>query len=313
MRFIVPLTGLYRNRENAAERYSSGPKTQWSPRQRRADGSSELAGDGGALIRLIAGVGAVLFVIASHRDANACERLGFLGRVKSVSVTEQRTDPITGKTIGERHLIMQVSVSRDGEVVETIFEPLNPAAERTTATSHYEDGRLIREIQRRGGKTVSTTTCAYDSQGRVREAKTDADSWERNASQSFEYTAGSIRRRARIFGQWRITTQTLDEFNRVVKEVVLDEATATVDQTTEFTYNDNRQEQCWVSLDDPRRRCSTTVRDAHGNEIEFRADGESRTTSLEYDAVGNWISKQISATVAGRTSRTIVRREFEYW
>jgi len=95
--------------------------------------------------------------------------------------------------------------------------------------------------------------------------------------------------------------------------VVEDEAAATVDETTEFMYAENRQQQCWVSRDNPRRLCSTTIRDARGNEVEFRADGEKRLTSLEYDPVGNWIAQTISATVAGRNSKTIVRRKIEYW
>lgn len=251
------------------------------------------------------GVGILLCVVAAHRDASACERLDLLGRVKSVTVVQERTDPTTGKTIGQPQQTMRIDLSPEGGIVETVFYEPNGTSQAPTTTSYYENGRLVKQLHRRDGEHVSTTTtCSYDSQGRVIESKTDSDNWERNADQTFEYRPGLVRRRARILGKWRVTTQSLDDLGRVVKEVLLDESTSRVEQTTEFTYDGNQQVQCWVSAVNPRRDCSTTIRDARGNEIEFRAEGETRTTSLEYDSVGNWISKSTSTIVAGRTLRT---------
>jgi hypothetical protein len=110
-----------------------------------------------------------------------------------------------------------------------------------------------------------------------------------------------------------VINQTTDNLGRVIKEEVLDEARAGVDYTTEYTYSGAREEQCRVYRNAPRRHCSTIVRDSHGNEIEFVAEDQTRKTSLEYDSVGNWISKRTSVTGVGGTVETIVQRKIEYW
>ena len=258
------------------------------------------------------GIASVLTVVPSR--AEACKPFDLLGRVKSVIETEALVDPVTGK-IGEARLADRIDVSNDGGVVEmTVYAP-GPSAEPTyKSTAYFESGRVIRGFDVVNGKTVSTTNCSYDAQGRLVELRTQADKGERSTVETYEYGAGFIRRRARVFSSWYVTSQTLDATGRVVKEVEIDEARSTVLRTSEFTYGVDREEQCSVSSRNLRRQCTTTTRDSHGNEIEFVAEGHTRKTSFEYDSVGNWISKRTSSTgPLGGKVEIIVQRKIEYW
>jgi hypothetical protein len=267
----------------------------------------------------------LLVLTATPSRADACERSDLLGRVKSVIVTEALVDPLSGK-IGEPRLAFRTDVSSDGGIVEmTVYAPGPSAEPASKSTAHFESGRPVREVETVNGKAVSTSTCSYDAQGRLVEARTQSEKGERSMVETYEYGSGFIRRRARILGQWKVMNQTLDALGRVVKEVFLDEARSTVEQTIEFTYSSDRQEQCVVSFFDPRRHCSTTIRDSHGNEIEFLTEGETRKTTFEYDSVGNWISQRKRVTTDGPRApdaagtrptlilETIVQRKIEYW
>jgi hypothetical protein len=158
-------------------------------------------------------------------------------------------------------------------------------------------------------------TCSYDSQGRLIEARTGSEFSEFAFVDTYEYGPGLIRRRSVATpGGPSVTTQTLDSNGRVIKEVVVDEATSTVQVTIEVTYDGSRKEACGVSVLDPRRQCAMTVQDSHGNEIEFVAEGQTRMTSFEYDSVGNWITKRTTISGSfGVTVVTIYQRKIEYW
>lgn len=267
--------------------------------------------------RMVVTLGILLVLTATPSRADACKPSDLLGRVKSIIVTEALVDPITGK-IGEAPLAFRTDVSSDGGIGEmTIYAP-GPSAEPTSkSTAYFASGRPVRQLQTVNGKTVETSTCSYDAQGRLGESRTQSDKGERSMVETYEYGSGFIRRRARVFSKWQVTDQTLDALGRVVKEVVLDEATSSVLQTSEVTYSGDRQEQCWVYVyrNDPRRHCSTTVRDSHGNEIEVLTEGETRKTTFEYDSVGNWMSQRTIHTGAlpASTFEMIVRRKIEYW
>jgi hypothetical protein len=142
-----------------------------------------------------------------------------------------------------------------------------------------------------------------------------SDNGERSIVETYEYGSGFIRRRVVTFGGPLVITQTLDTAGRVVKEVQVAEATATLSRTVDVTYADNREERFEVSTRNPRRQCSTTVRDSHGNEIEVRAEGHTTKTSFEYDSVGNWVLKRTASIGPPRDTsvETIVRRKIEYW
>lgn len=256
------------------------------------------------------GTASVLTVWPS--PVEACGRSEFLGHVKSVVVTESLVD--SGK-IGRAREVLRVDVSHGGNVEETTqFAPARSAERSTRITAEFKGGRLTRQLEVTNGKTVSTMTCSYDAQGRLTESNTQADNAELSNVETYEYSPGFIRRRTRVFSQWKLVTQTLDATGRIVREVVLDEANATVEQTTEFRYDGDRTEQCSVSSRDPRRHCGTKVQDSHGNEIEFVAEGQTRRTSYEYDSVGNWISRRSSVTGPRETTvETIVQRKIEYW
>jgi hypothetical protein len=260
--------------------------------------------------------GFLFLLTANPNNAYSCDRSDLLGPVKSVIVTEALVDPITAK-IGGARLALRIDVSKDRAIEETTLYALeSPAEPREKITSYFENGRLTRQLEAADGKTVTTTvTCSYDLQGRLVEGRIQSDNSERSRIETYEYGSGFIRRRARIFGQWKVTNQTLDALGRVVKEVTLDEAKSTVEETSEFTYSGDRQEQCSVTFLDPRRRCATTVRDSHGNEVEFLGESQTRETTFEYDSVGNWISKLTLVTRPPSTPKveTIVRRKIEYW
>jgi hypothetical protein len=258
-------------------------------------------------------VGILFLLVANPSNAYSCERSDLLGSVKSVIVTEAFVDPITAK-IGETRLALRIDVSKDRAIEETRLYALeSPAEPREKITSYFENGRLTRQIEVADGKTISrTVTCSYDAEGRLTEVRTNSNNGELITIEKYEYGSGTIRRRAQVLGHWTVTNQTLDALGRVVKEVTLDEAKLTIENTSEFTYSGDTQEQCIVTSLDPRRRCATTVRDSHGNEVEFLAEGQTRKTTFEYDSNGNWISKR---TLVRATSNveTIVRRKIEYW
>ena len=258
------------------------------------------------------GIASVLGVIPSR--AMACSPPELRGRVKSIIVTEALVDPVSGK-IGEARLASRTDISTDGGTVETTLYSPRPSAEPTSKfTAYFENGRVTRQVEVANGKIVSTKNCSYDSKGRLVEARMQSDKGERNMVETYEYGSGFIRHRAKTFSGWTVINQTIDALGRVVKEEVLDETGLTVEQTTHFTYNGTRHEQCWVYLNDPRRPCNTTVRDSQGNETEFVAEGQSRKTSLEYDSVGNWVSKRTAIIGPQGTSvETIVQRKIEYW
>ena len=166
------------------------------------------------------------------------------------------------------------------------------------------------------GKTVPSMNCSYDQQGRLVEARTGLNTRELSTVETYRSGAGFIRRRAQVFGSWYVTNQTLDATGRVVKEVELDEARSTILRTSEFTYGVDRKEQCSISFRDPRprRECGTIVQDSHGNEIEVRGEFQTRKTSFEYDAVGNWVSRRLAVIgPRGPSVETIVQRKIEYW
>jgi hypothetical protein len=257
-----------------------------------------------------------LFFLPTPSRADTCERSELLGAVKSVSVTEELVDPTTGK-IGAARLAFRTDVSKDGSIVEmTIYAP-DSTDPLLKFTSTFESGRPIRQLEIVNGKTVSTTTCSYDAQGRLVEARTDGKG-ELNTVEVYEYESGSTRRRSMVFGRWKMTHRTLDTLGRIAREVILDEATSAIEQTSEFKYQGGRQEQCSVNANDPspavrsRRVCSTTVRDSHANEIEFLTEGQTRKTAIDYDSVGNWISKR-TTFIGPSTIEMIVRRKIEYW
>jgi hypothetical protein len=264
---------------------------------------------------MIVTLGIVLVVTAIPGSADACQRSALIGPVKSVVLTEALVDPASGK-VGDARQVSRMDVSNDGAIAEnTLYSPRSPGEVSSKLTAYFENGRLVRQTQVANEKTVATTNCSYDSLGRLVEAKTQSDNGERSMVETYEYGLGFIRRRAKTFSGLSVVNQTIDTLGRVVKEVVLDEESAIVDHTTEHTYSGGREEQCWVYLNDPRRHCSTTVRDSHGNEIEFAAEGEHRRTSYEYDSVGNWISRRTLLTGPTPTSRieTIVQRKIDYW
>jgi len=259
----------------------------------------------------VAVLGIALVLAAVPARAETCKPSELLGRVKSVIALEGLVDSVTGE-LGKTDQRYRIDVSRDGGLVEmTLYAPDSPEP-RTKFTSSFENGRLVRGIEVTNGKTVSTTTCGYDAQGRLVDSKTQSDKGEVSA-ETYEYGSGFIRHRVRILGRWHVIDQTVGADDRVVKEVELGEERSTVERTTEFTYSADRKEECGVSSRDPRRRCATTIQDSHGNEIEFVSEGRTRKTSFEYDAIGNWISKRTTVTGAGGTFETVVQRKIEYW
>lgn len=253
-------------------------------------------------------------ILALSPVADACTRPDLLGRVKSVTVTEAFVDPVSGK-IGEMRLVSRMDVTRDGGTAETtVYSKQSPAVPATKFTTSFESGRVVRGVEvAPTGKIVSTTNCRYDVEGRLVEAKTQSDNVERTKVETYEYRSGSIRRRAKTFTGVSVIEQTLDADGRPVKEEVIDEGRSVVDHHSEYTYNGNREEVCRVYMNDGRRYCSTTIRDAHGNEVEVRSEGNSRKMVLEYDSVGNWILKRTSIVGQGTSIETIVQRRIEYW
>jgi hypothetical protein len=262
----------------------------------------------------VIGIASIFSMVPGWSDA--CQPSDLLGRVKSVILTEALVDSVTGN-IGPARLVLRTDVSENGRIAETTLalsgRSAGPAA---TATTYYENGRPVRGLETENGKTVPAMTCSYDAQGRLVEARTGLGNREFGYVDTYEYGPGFIRRRSlpSSGGGPSVTTQTLDANGRVIKEVVADEATSTLQRTSEVTYDGNRKEECGVSTHEPRRQCATIVEDHHGNEIEFVAEGQHRKTSLEYDAVGNWVSKRITIIGPfGAKDETIVRRKIEYW
>lgn len=252
-------------------------------------------------------------MMATPAGAETCSGLGMFGGVKSVRVTEAFVDGADGK-IGEAVLVERIDVSRDARSAETqLYSRDQPPTVKSTLRSEFESGRLIRQTEVQSGKTLSTTECSYDKQGRVVELRTQSDG-ELNIHETYEYGPRFVRRRATALGGISLLQQTLDAQGRVVKEELLDASTSLVDHTVEHTYLGNQEEQCWIYRRETRRQCSTIIRDSHGNEIEFRALGQSRLTTIQYDSLGNWISKRSMMTgPSGTTVETIVRRTIEYW
>lgn len=257
------------------------------------------------------GIAAVLTVIPVR--AEACKPSDLRGRVKSVIETEFMVDPITGK-IGEGRLADRVDVSQDGAVFEMAIYAPGSADPALKSTTHFESGRPVRGFHTAKGKTVPSLTCSYDAQGRLVASRTGSNYTEFLITDTYEYGSGFVRRRTVGIGGPSVTTETLDADGRVVKEVVLDEATATVHRTSEFTYDGNRTETCVSSQRDPRRQCVTTVKDSHGNEIEAVEEGRTKKTSYEYDAAGNWVWRRFVSIGSWWPSlEIIVQRKIEYW
>jgi len=256
-----------------------------------------------------------LLLIAIPSAADACGRFEFLGRVKTISErVDERPGIMTGAG-GERP-VMRTTVSSDGRTVENVIYDLNPPfAIVITSTGEYENGRLVRAVQKRGGNVYSTTTCTYDSQGRLIEHVTDSKG-EFSTHEKIEYGPNTVKRRRQVFGSWYVTTETLDDRGRVVKAVEASEDRGTVERTTESVYTGNREELCSVGPPFNRRECGTVVRDSHGNEVESRGGNRTKTTSYEYDAAGNWILQRELINWSGTTPHSleqIIKRTIEYW
>jgi hypothetical protein len=245
----------------------------------------------------------------------ACEPFEFRGRVKSVVETEALVDSATGN-IGRARQVLRIDVSQSGDTAKTTLSVSGRSAQPpATSTTYFENGRPVRRLESQKGKTVPAGTCSYDAQGRLVEARIGSEYSESGSVDTYEYGPGVIRLRSNnTFSGPSVITQTLDANGRVIKEVVVHEATSTVHLTIEITYDGDRKTVCGVSARDPRRQCATTVVDSRGNEIEFLAEGQTRKTAFEYDSVGNWISKRTSVTgPVGGTVETIVQRKIEYW
>ncbi|MBY0497678.1 MAG: hypothetical protein K2Y23_26015 [Cyanobacteria bacterium] len=259
--------------------------------------------------------GVLVCLIAGERSASACGPLEYFGRVKSISDRVDERPGIMTAAGGERP-VMRMTISADGRTVETVIYDNNPPfAIVITSTGEYENGRLVRAVQKRGGDVHSTTTCAYDSQGRLIEHVTDSKG-EFSTHEKVEYGQNVINRRRRAFGSWSLTTETLDERGRVVKAVEVSENRPTVEQTIEYVYTDNREEVCVVGRPFNRRECDTIVRDARGNEVESRGGNRTKLTSYEYDAAGNWIQKRELINWSGPNPHSleqIIKRTIEYW
>ena len=254
----------------------------------------------------------VVIVIPSRADA--CGQSDLLGRVKAIIATEALVDLMTGR-IGEARQVLSIFAAQDGGIVETTLYGSGRRPEpRSKLTAYFQGGKLARQFEVVDGKTISTTTCSYDEQGRIVETRTQSENAEHNIVETYEYGSALIRRRVKTFGGPSVVTQTLDATGRVVKEVEFNEAMSKVVQTIDFTYTDGREERCGVSFIDPRRKCKTIVRDSHGNEVETRAEGQTVRTSFEYDSVGNWVSKRtVISGPRGTSVDIIVRRKIEYW
>ena len=256
---------------------------------------------------------ASLSMIPSRSEA--CGKSELVGGVKSVVVTEAPVDPKTGKP-GEGRIAFRIDVSIDGSVEEiTLYSPQRPGEVRSTITSNFENGRLIRQTEVSGDQTVSTSTCSYDTQGRVAQTRIQSTNGERSIVETYEYGSRFIKRRSLVWGRWYVKNQTLDSLGRVIKEVEVDEEKSSIVQTTESAYRSDREERCTITAKDSRRACSTTVRDSHGNEIEFVAEGLNRKTSWQYDSSGNWILKR-TATIGPPHTPNLeltVQRKIEYW
>jgi YD repeat-containing protein len=253
-------------------------------------------------------------VTITARSVDACERFDFIGRVKRVTVTESLVDP-TGK-VGEARQSFRIEVSQDGRLVETTIYGAGASDPNSKSTSRFDDaGRLVSQVENADGKTVSTTNCSYDPQGRLIEENTQSSNAELTTLQTYVYGSQTIRLRARVLGRWYVINQTLDDSGRIVKETEVDEERATTKRTSEFVYSANRKEECTVSYPDPRRHCRTTILDAHGNEVEAVAEEETRQIAFEYDSHGNWISKRTVVTRPRSTSKfeTVEQRKIEYW
>ena len=248
--------------------------------------------------------------------AEACEPIDMRGRVKSVVETELVADTATGR-FGPPRLADRIDFSQDGRTVEmTLYDPQSGKPDLKFITS-LENGRPIRSVTVANGRTMPSSNCSYDERGRLVEARTGQDTREFHTLEQFEYSPGFIRRRAQIWGSWYVTTQTLDDNGRIVKEVEVDEAKSTILRITELTYSAGRKEQCSISFMDPRpqRHCVTTIQDSHGNDIEERGEFGSAKITFEYDTIGNWVSRRITkpSGVKGHTIDIIVRRKIEYW
>jgi hypothetical protein len=260
-------------------------------------------------------LGTLLVLIGIPSRADACSPPELLGRVKSVIVSEVLVDSTTGKVAGVRE-VLRIDVSQDGAVAKTTLALSGRSAgPPATSTTYFENGRPVRALQTVNGKTVPSMTCSYDSQGRLVASRTGSENTEFGITETYEYGPAFVRRRTSVLpsGGPSLTAQTLDANGRVVKEVVVDEATSTVQRTSEVTYEGDRKQVCEVSSRDARRQCVTTVEDSHGNEIEVVAEGRTRKMSSEYDAAGNWISKRTSVSgPIGMIVVTIEQRKIEY-
>jgi hypothetical protein len=259
---------------------------------------------------------ALLGILAINSDrADACTKSDLRGPVKSVIVSEAFVDPLTDR-VAEIRLVSRTEVSKDGTVAETTTESTQlPSAPTSKVTAYFDNGRLIRAVETApDGRILTSTSCSYDSQGRLLAANTQSANSERTIVENFEYAPGLIRRRAKTFAGLSLIIQTLDTAGRVVKEQLIDEMRSVVDHTAEYTYAENREEVCRVYSKDGRRYCTTTIRDSRGNEVEVRADGTNRKIAIEYDPVGNWVSKRTSIPgPSGKPLETIIRRRIEYW
>jgi hypothetical protein len=259
------------------------------------------------------GIASLLSVLADRSEA--CEPLDLIGPVKSVVVSEVRVDSQTG-VAGVRQ-VLRMDVSKDGTVIETTLAlSWGSAGPPATSTTYYEGRRPLRQLQTAKGKTVPSMTCSYDGQGRLVEARIGSENSEFLTVETYEYGPSFIRRRTSVTpGGRSVTTQTLDANGRVIKEVVVDEATSTVRFTSEATYDGSRKEECIVSSSYSRRQCSTTIYDSRGNAIELIDEGRvRRKISYEYDSAGNWISKRTYFTgLLGGENEIVARRKIEYW
>ena len=267
-----------------------------------------------ASLLLTIAVAAALSMVPSRSEA--CQPRDLIGRVKSVIVSEVIVDPATGYIEGVRQS-HRTDFSEDGKLAKTtLASSRRSAGPPATSTTHFENGRPVRGFETANGKTVPSMTCSYDSEGRLVEARTGSENSEHVVTENYQYGPGFIRRRTSAIpgGGPTVTTQTLDGDGRVIKEVEVDEATSTVQRTSEITYDGNRREVCEVSSSATSRECFVTVHDTRGNEIEWIDRDSKRITTFVYDSAGNWISQRIAITrFSGFGTVIMHQRKIEYW
>lgn len=247
--------------------------------------------------------------------ASGCQPEPLSGPVRKVVVSEATADYSSAKAVRKpriRSITEVTSDARTATTVETHVEDPDPQvrASSFTSTRRFDDAhRMTEEIVTLGSRTISTTSCTYDDQGRlIRElvqssnpglARTTTYSYGPSSREELFVTdATSIR-----------TRETFDEDGRLVLRERHDERKDTPLSTTEYAYLREGVNECTQEPGKPRG-CRLSIRDVNGNEIESRSNQGITRTRYEYDHFGNWIMRVRSMAGGAATAEW---RSITYW